>query len=295
MRAAIPPGVHFSEIGTFASIEASLGGAVRQSCLFICVLLVLAVVPSSPRKRWFAALSVAGIGVLLCPWLSALLSHYSAANLSWRMAWAFPAAPLLAIGGGLLCSSGPWRWPRVVCATGLAILFLCSGRTVLSPGNGVTFAPPGPTLPPEYRQTQALLDLMKATAPAPVVLAVNPPAAWIPLAAPGTPLIMPGHMYPTMLATLLDKREFEERTWLFSNLSTLGRLPAKDLERYCYLLLQYRVSVLVVEAAKWDEMAATIQLEKHGIGTQKLQSSGIFRMLRIWPLPGPESTDPAVQ
>ena len=246
--------VPYAEIGTVAGIEVSLGSGLHAVLVLgVCGIGALSLRPSGNHRVLFLLIA-ANLLIIFNPYLAPAIASISAGNATWRLAWASPMPLLLAIVFAGLLSAIPLRKPFVtqVIALGALAVFLSTNSWVFREKNDVRLAMPGPTITPDYFLTVELMKAAHRLAPDPVVLAENRIAAWVPLAAPGTDLVMAGHTFPSMLRTVLTPADFARRMALFSMAD--GNLLATDdsSARAAALFADFGVNILII---KTDSLA----------------------------------------
>jgi len=239
--------VAFSEIGTLAGINASLGSDIRE----VIALIIMAVGAASLRMRRhhkaLFLLTLFTVVITLSPLLSQAISAVSVRNASWRLAWAGPVPLLMAIllAGLLRESMGQRRILSGILAISAILTFACADRWVLSKDNNVSFSTPSPTISPDYFTTAAIMTRIKMLTDQPVVLATSNIAAWVPVTNPGTRIIMPGHTYDIELENILESDEYKERMHLFSMVNGSSNISSEPVARIAQLFRRYGINVVI--------------------------------------------------
>jgi len=242
--------VPLNSIGTYSPINTSLGLGLREVVAFSALIIGSSALARGQQRREYGLIVLGTLVFILNPWISDILSAFSAKNVSWRLAWAAPVPLLISIG--LAATIGTWSWRNLQGHTlttaalpliGLALLliFVFSGRCTLAPENGVTWSRPSPKLPVNYRVAKEISDKLQTMGLTGSVLSTDEIAAWLPLSSPGQKLVMPGHTYPIMLQTVLPASEFSARIQLFQAVNS-GK---NDLRELVGLLRHYQVQAIV--------------------------------------------------
>jgi hypothetical protein len=275
------------EIGTYLPVEASLGGDWRLS-LGLAVM-VMAIFVNSKRlvgplatdagtsgvlaARSFFWLLTCGLLLVFNPFLIEHLSAIMSKNMNWRLAWAVPMPLLLATGFGYLLYWAHERQRRdlrivnVLAVCGLAMAFLAGGPWALASTNNVSWGFFERKLPPEYYLAQQLSKQIREEmrGQSEICVLVEPRVGtWLTVVAPDFKLVMPGHGYPVTLATIMEERDFQQRSDLVAN---IGAIAQGDASRD-HLLDVYRVNVIAIQETS---KAGAIS---YGIRTRPVQAKG---------------------
>lgn len=235
--------VSLSEAGTYLPINSSLGLNLRSSLTMIILLIGFSLTFHKSRIASFPILVFLTIFLIFNPWLSNIITTFSALNMSWRLGWATPLPLFISIALSLCITplfqlkSLTLSTSHVIYSIGLIafIIFLSGARWVITPAENMVWSRPKVKVPPEYYTTQKILEIINKNKLSGAVLATSNVAAWIPLLQPKTKLVMPGHTFPVMLQTILSPEDFAKRMQLFwainSKTPNLAGL-VKDMEEY---------------------------------------------------------------
>jgi hypothetical protein len=234
--------------GTFLPIDASLGLGAREALAL--ALLLLGVGSFGASGRSYKLMVLAGLVMVLNPWFSELLASLTTRNISWRLAWAVPLPLLMAIAvsasiAPIFSREGRGKkrsWYGISAATIALLLFLVSAPWTLAKSNRVVWRFPSPKVPAEYEVVKEISAVLESRADTGTVLASRRIAAWLPLLAPNTKLVMPGHMYSRMFRRVLPPTDFAGRMALVAAIN--GQLY-KDW-RLAGLVNRYDVATLVL-------------------------------------------------
>ncbi len=243
--------VPYAEIGEILGVELSLGSGLHTVLAFgVCGIGVLYLQPSANHRTLFLLIAVTLL-VVFNPWLSPAIAAVSAANATWRVAWAAPMPLLLAVvvAGLLLAVPRPRSLGARLIAIAALAVFLSPNRPVLRKENGIRWALPGPTISPDYYATVEVMNAVRRLVQDPVVLAEDRIATWVPLAAPGMSLVMAGHEFPVMFRTVLPPADYDRRMELFSFANSTVPAPDDAGARAAGLFGDFKVNTLIIKTS----------------------------------------------
>lgn len=239
-----------AEIGSSLPINASLGEAGRQAMALTIFIVGIATTRNFKSHREFRLLALAVLVIALDPWLANLTAAITAKNMHWRIAWAAPVPLILAIvltanlAAFAYARPRPTYFPIATSVLAAAFLgcFILISRSALSTHNNVDWRTPGPTVPPEYSQADAVAKIIRPLNVAGRVLAYAPIGTWLTVTEPGLRLVMPGHGFPMNWKTVLMPEDFSDRMKL---LSAVSGAPIENLSETSRLMAQYNVEIIV--------------------------------------------------
>jgi len=270
--------------GSVLPIESSLGENARMT-LALALLASGGLWAGGTTGKRLAVLAGGALLLLFNPWLSKLVAHFSAGNMTWRLAWAAPVPILLAVlltrfyQSAAFANAG-WRRKIPLAMGGLMLAaFLISGPWVPRPGNNdFHFALPAWKLPPEYAEVQELAAILPASSGKSTILAPSRQTTWFTVANPGLRLVLPGHGYQITLPTIIPPDEFRERAAVTALLEASQPL---DNTLFLHALTRFAIEYIVIPKGERCDQLQHIVSENGKlmelIGST--QNFGVFRIV----------------
>jgi hypothetical protein len=275
-------GISLSEVGSYLTIDASLGSNSHES-ISLAILLIGYLFFLINRRNTFCILLFASFLFILNPLASEAMSSFTSRNMSWRLAWAVPIPLLLGVS---LASAFYWvpkistqRNATKILVAVLAIFlfssFLLQKKWVLNSRLDATFGFPSEKISPSYYDAREIAEAIQELNIDGEILSQADIAAWLPMHLPNTGLIMPGHTYPVQLQTVLDKNDFDTRMKLYDAVNSQN----PNLEALAKEMKEMNVKIVILPSNAAE--ISTHESYSHKLSAVKMSSISGYSIFRI--------------
>ncbi len=263
------------EIGSYLPVDASLGGPSREA-LVLAIMASIVLHGFGTKDSWFRASSdgipevskrtflwliVAVIVLVFNPVLINYLTVVTSRNMNWRLAWAAPLPLILAtcvvylLYEALENKKGNTRTVALLFPICWVVAFITVNPWTLARGNQVQWGWLDHKVPLEYYQAVELArDIRRESVGGQEITVLVEPrlGTWLTVVAPDFKLVMPGQGYLPTLETIMDKRDFEQRSRLVNSIDIIAAGDSSMNK----LLDSYEVNVIAVKGQTIDQIAS---------------------------------------